>query len=49
MYKSITTIANKKTNRYFIDRKISYKTRLLSPVVYNVKDKVILNKIKKHY
>ncbi|QVJ95536.1 tRNA lysidine(34) synthetase TilS [Mycoplasma mycoides] len=49
MYKSITTIANKKTNRYFIDRKISYKTRLLSPVVYNVKDKVILNKIKKRY
>ncbi|WP_434334543.1 tRNA lysidine(34) synthetase TilS [Mycoplasma capricolum subsp. capricolum] len=48
-YKSITTIRNKKTNRYFIDRKISYKTRFLAPVVYNIKDKIILNKVKKHY
>ncbi|UVO24771.1 tRNA lysidine(34) synthetase TilS [Mycoplasma capricolum] len=49
LYKSITTIRNKKTNRYFIDRKISYKTRFLAPVVYNIKDKIILNKVKKHY
>lgn len=49
LYKSITTIRNKKTNRYFIDRKISYKTRFLTPVVYNIKDKIILNKVKKHY
>nr|VZR96884.1 tRNA(Ile)-lysidine synthase [Mycoplasma feriruminatoris] len=48
-YKSITTIKNKKTNRFFIERKISYKTRFFSPVVFNIKDKVILNKIKKHY
>ncbi|AGJ90474.1 tRNA lysidine(34) synthetase TilS [Mycoplasma putrefaciens] len=48
-YKLETTVDHKKTNRYFIDKKIRYKSRILNPVLYNKKDKIILNKIKKYY
>ncbi|KNG79387.1 tRNA lysidine(34) synthetase TilS [Mycoplasma sp. HU2014] len=48
-YKLETTIDNKKTNRYLIDRKIRYKSRILNPIVYNKDKKIILNKIKKYY
>ncbi|AJM72212.1 tRNA lysidine(34) synthetase TilS [Mycoplasma yeatsii] len=48
-YKLETTIDNKKTNRYLIDRKIRYKSRILNPVVYNKDKKIILNKIKKYH
>lgn len=44
-YKLKTTYQNQRTNRYLIDRKISYKKRFLKAVVYQAEKKIILNKI----
>ncbi|ASZ09445.1 tRNA lysidine(34) synthetase TilS [Mesoplasma chauliocola] len=45
-YKFETYTLGKKTNRYFIDKKIRYKNRMLKAVVYSKRTKKILNNIK---
>lgn len=44
-YKKETSILGKKTNRFLIQHKIPYKNRYYKAVVYNTKEKIILNNI----
>ncbi|PPE04788.1 tRNA(Ile)-lysidine synthase [Entomoplasma ellychniae] len=45
-YKTRTKVGNKKTNRFFIDKKINNYNRIAKAVVFSTKDYKILNKIK---